>query len=116
VAEGLRRAGDQVDVFARWRPDLPGGARGVRGPSFGRWGGLWLRWAARDALARADAALATTWPAAAGWPWPGAPLHVVFHGSDLTRPPVSPRAFRRVTRRAHRRWAVSRWLAARGGA
>src|SRR5690606_33991204 len=91
VADGLRRAGDAVEVFARWRPDLPPEVRGVRGPSFGRRGGWWLRWAARRALPRADAVLATTWPVAAGLP-AGLPLHVVFHGSDLTRPPRSVRA------------------------
>lgn len=115
VAEGLRRAGDAVEVFARWRPDLPVGVHGVRGPSFGRHGGWWLRWAARRALHDADAVLATTWPVAAGLP-AGLPLHVVFHGSDLTRPPVSARALRRVMERARHRWAVSRWLAERGAA
>lgn len=113
VARGLRRHGDEVEVFARWRADLPAEVRGVRGRSFGRWGGWWLRWAARLALERADAVLATTWPVATGLVGVAGPLHLVFHGSDLTRPPRSPRAFRRVLGRADHRWAVSSWLAER---
>lgn len=109
IARGLSASGDDVEVFARHRPGLPPGVRGVRGPSFGRYGGWWLRVAARRSLRRADAVLATTWPVAVGVAGTiGAPLHVVFHGSDLTRPLRPPPA--RVLDRA-RLWAVSGWLA-----
>lgn len=114
VARGLVGAGDEVEVFARARAGLGGEpypVHGVGGPSFGRRGGWWLRWAARRALQRADAVLATSWPVATGLPLLDKPVHVVCHGSDLTRPPRSERAFRRVMGLATHRWAVSGWLA-----
>lgn len=118
VVTGLAAAGHVVGVFARARPVLapvPGvRVRGVRGPSFGRHGGAWLAAAAAGALRRADAVLATTWPVAthlAGVLPRRVPLHVVAHGSDVTRPPRSRRGFRRAWGRAQQRWAVSEYLA-----
>lgn len=117
AAEGLASAGARVHVFARARRGLtaPDGVtvHGVR-PWSGRFApGLLAARAALD-LARADAVLATTWtvatavaPLAARR---GLPLHVVFHGSDATRPPRRPEAFRRVVAAARHRWAVSRFL------
>ena len=113
VAGGLVDAGMDVTVLARHRASLfqPSGVvvRGVRGPRFGRLGGLWTGLAARRELLEADAVLAVTWPVAS-WCSHTA-LHVVFHGSDLTRPPVSARGLSRVRARARHRWAVSAFLA-----
>lgn len=120
VAEGLARAGHEVTVLTRARAGLSGlaggGVRviGVPGRSFGRWSGWWLGGALAPRVRRGDRVLATTWPTAtllAGWP--GAPpfeLHVVAHGSDITRPPRDPAALRRVLARA-RWWSVSAFLA-----
>ena len=119
AANALVAAGDDVAVFARERPNLVDPGRfqvfGVKGPSFGRLGGAWTAIAARSAIRRADAVLATTWPVAVHavsiGRQTGVPFHVVFHGSDITRPPVHPRGLARVLRRATHRWAVSRFLA-----
>lgn len=110
VAEALADE-DEVTVLARARPGLPerlGRARviGVRGPSFGRWGGWWTAAAALGR--RADRVLATTWPVASALvhgPWP---VDVVWHGSDATRPARGPRG--RVERLAARHFAVSGYL------
>ena len=121
VADALAAAGDEVVVYARRRPDLGGGPGyrlfGVPGPSFGRRGGLWMAGAAWRSIVGADGVLASTWPVAThavtlAAPL-GIPIHVVFHGSDLTRPPLDPRGLRRVLRRATHRWAVSQFLADR---
>lgn len=108
VARGLAEAGHEVRLYDRRR---------VGGPSFARWGGWWLRLAARRDLAAADAVLATTWTVATGLVGVRCPIHIAFHGSDVTRPPVSG-GFQRACRRATHRWAVSAWLqrqlAARG--
>jgi len=119
AADALADAGDDVAVFARRRTDFGASesyrVRGVGGPSFGRFGGAWTALAAHSAIRRADAVLASTWPVAihavAMRRRPGAPFHVVFHGSDITRPPIHPRGLARVLRRATHRWAVSRFLA-----
>lgn len=116
TAAALVDAGHAVDVHVRARPELvqvPGArVAGVRGPSFGRWGAWWHRLAADPA--RYDAVLAATWPVAARLLGPirraGIPLHVVYHGSDLTRPPRDPAAFAAVSGAATR-WAVSGYLA-----
>lgn len=112
VTRGLRSAGHEVAVFARERPGLPEDVVGVSGPSFGRWGGVWMAAAAWRAVARADRVLATTWPVATGFAGRmSAPLQVAYHGSDLTRPPRDPEAFRRVALAADRRWVMSGFLA-----
>ncbi len=122
VVRGLAAAGHDVRVYARARSELeeaPGAALdGVRGPSFGRWGGAWLGWRALPDLARADRVLATTWPVATLAARLDLDLAVVAHGSDVTRPALSGRDFRRVWSQARRRFAVSRFLAERvpGGA
>jgi glycosyltransferase involved in cell wall biosynthesis len=119
AAIALRDAGADVTVFVRSRPALAT-VEGVTvvpvaGASFGRWGSWWTRFAASSAVAKADRVLAATWPVAARITGPlrrlEIPLDVVFHGSDLTRPPVDPRGLERVLRAATRRWAVSRFLA-----
>ncbi len=119
VAAALVATGDEVAVFARRRPDLDLGqsydVHGVGGPSFGRFGGVWTAVAARSAIRRADAVLASTWPVAIHavdiHRRQGVPFHVVFHGSDITRPPIHRRGLARVLRRASHRWAVSQYLA-----
>ncbi|MBN2801219.1 MAG: glycosyltransferase family 4 protein [Deltaproteobacteria bacterium] len=123
LATGLHSAGEEVVVFARARAGLGEGlpypVRGVRGPSFGRHGGLWTAAAAWGAVRGADRVLASTWPVATRLVGGrgGARLDVVFHGSDLTRPPVDPAGLERVLR-GGRHWAVSAYLqgilAARG--
>ncbi len=99
-----------VEVFVRHRPDLRPfpGLRGVRGPSFGRWGGVWTGLATRSAVDRADAVLCATWPVATRIVHPR--LHVVAHGSDITRPTRDPGGRERVFGRATG-WAVSAFLA-----
>ncbi len=113
VADALQRAGHEVVVLARARPGLGQGVPyrvvGVRGPSFARWGGLWTALAALGR--RPDRILATTWPVATALR--GAPLDVVVHGSDLTRPARDPSSRARVLRGASRRFAVSHYLAER---
>ena len=119
AASSLAGAGDEVSVFARRRPGLGGDeryeVRPVGGPSFGRYGGLWTVLSGQKAIREADAVLASTWPVAVHAVSlrrrAHAPFHVVFHGSDLTRPPVHPRGLRRVLRRATHKWAVSQYLA-----
>lgn len=126
VARGLADGGDEVTVLARGRPDLvrdgPYRVIGVPGPSFSRRGGLWAALAALG-VRRPDRFLAATWPLATALVGPlgrGVPVDVVFHGSDLTRPARTERAFQRVCRAADRRWCVSAYLrdvlAARGHA
>lgn len=118
VAAGLHAAGDEVTVLARKRPGLgegmPWRVIGVRGPRFGRHGGLWAGAAAWWRVRDVDRVLATTWGMAThmlGWcSARGIPLHVTFHGSDLTRPPFDPAAFDAVCAAA-RCWTVSRYLA-----
>jgi phosphatidylinositol alpha-1,6-mannosyltransferase len=109
VADGLHAAGHEVTVLARARPGLGGRPYpvvGVRGPSFGAWGGLWT--AAASLGRRADRVLATTWPVATGLARWRTDLDVVVHGSDVTRP-QGP-GLDRVLRGA-RRFATSRFLA-----
>ncbi len=110
VARALSLAGDQVTVFCRARPGQSGlgyEVRGVRGPSFGRWGGWWTALVAREAVRTADHVLVTSWPVARrlrGW-MPAGRVNVVFHGSDVTGPTAG-----RVSVPG-RRWAVSQFLA-----
>lgn len=120
VAEALAAEGHEVRVLTRARPRLKEVRRrglaveAVRGPSFGRWGGTWAGASLLRRLRGGDQVLATTWPMATLLArWPGLPrpaLHVVAHGSDVTRPARDPRARRRVLRGA-RWWAVSAFLA-----
>lgn len=117
VAE-LARRGHRVDVVARGRQgddraEVITGSRlrRVDGPAFARWGGLWLTARGARALARADRVLATTWPAATALARLGVPFDVVAHGSDVTRDPRDPAAFRRVWGAAGRRFAMSASLA-----
>lgn len=111
VAVALHARGDRVEVITRRRPPLaaPFPVHGVWGPHFGRHGGRWVAWAGRRALVRADRILATTWPVATHL-CDYSELDVIFHGSDLTRPPVDPRGFERVLAHA-RLHAVSAFLA-----
>ena len=118
VGRELVDRGHQVQVFARrprygaLKPIAGACLTPVRGPRFGRFAGRWLGLAALGALRRADAVIATTWVCgtlAARLP---VPLHVVAHGSDVTRPPVRPGAFTRVWRAARGRFALSAFLAA----
>lgn len=115
VAGGLHAAGHEVTVLARARPGLGGHPYrviGIRGPSFGRWGGLWTALAAPDPR-RFHRVLATTWPVATALArWTTVPLLVVAHGSDVTTAPRDPRGQARVLDRA-RRFAVSGYLAGR---
>jgi glycosyltransferase involved in cell wall biosynthesis len=119
IADALVAAGDEVVVYARRRPRLVGGRGyrlfGVPGPSFGRRGGLWTAGAAWRSIVGADRVLASTWPVAVHAVTVaaalGIPVHVVFHGSDLTRPPLNPKGLRRVLRKSTYRWAVSQYLA-----
>lgn len=115
AANGLVRAGCAVHVFARARDGLvaPAGVQltAVRGRSFGSTGPWWTGLAAARALTDADAVLATTWPMARAVApvlrAAGVPLHVVFHGSDLTRPVAEGAA---AVVAGARCWAVSRFL------
>jgi glycosyltransferase involved in cell wall biosynthesis len=118
IAGALHARGDEVRVFARQRAglcvDLPMTVTGVAGPSFGTFGSLWLaRRAWRDCL-DADAIIGMTWPVSMGLAWAlqdrDIPLHVLFHGSEITHSPWSRRGFDKVCKRATHRWAVSDYL------
>ncbi len=116
VADELAGRGHSVRVLARHRPQLyaPRGLRvtGVRGPSFGRMGGRWVGLRGARAVLQADRVVATTWGVASPlWRLCDCPLHVVAHGSDVTRAPRSPRAQHAVWREATGRWAMSAFLA-----
>lgn len=112
VARGLHDAGHDVDVLARARPgvaDQPFRVTPVYGRSFGRYGAWWTAARAWRRLRRADRVLASTWTVARGVAATcrrlGIPLHVAFHGSDLTR----SRPDARVLEGAHL-WTVSDYL------
>lgn len=115
VGAGLVQRGHAVTVFARRTPRLRAvpGTRliPVSGPSFGRYGGRWLGLRAATAIQRADRVLATTWICGTLAARLGTPLHVVAHGSDVTRPPRRPEAFGRVWAAARGRHALSAFLA-----
>lgn len=115
LAAELVRRGDTVRVFARSQAgitEIPGTRlTPVRGPSFGRYGGQWLAARAVRALLGADRVVASTWAVATGLPRLGIRYDVMGHGSDLTRPPRDPAAFRRVWDGATGRWVMSRFLA-----
>ncbi len=106
VAQGLQAAGHDVQVFARARPGLPDGVRGVWAPRFSRRGHLAMGLALVGRQVPPEQVLCTTWtvvpPGLAG-------AHVVVHGSDVTRPTHDPARRRRVLARS-RVWAVSDWL------
>ncbi|MFT4622826.1 MAG: glycosyltransferase involved in cell wall biosynthesis [Myxococcota bacterium] len=109
TADALRDAGHEVTVYARARPGLVG-ALPVHGPSYARRGGLWAGVRALPELARADAVLATTWPLATTTARWHPAVHVVAHGSDVTRAALRPTALGPTWRRAAGRWAVSGFL------
>jgi glycosyltransferase involved in cell wall biosynthesis len=115
VRAEMDRRGFDVKVYARQRDGLRA-VQGVKGPSFGQWGGLWLAGAAAGDLHRADAILATTWPVATWvrrWPSWARRLHVVMHGSDVTMAARSHRSRLAVLRSAAHVWSVSEYLRAR---
>ena len=114
VRAEMDRRGFDVKVYARQRDGLRG-VQGVRGPSFGQWGGLWLTGASAQDLHRADAILATTWPVASWvrrWPSWARRLHVIMHGSDVTMAARSERSRLAVLRSAAHVWSVSEYLRA----
>jgi glycosyltransferase involved in cell wall biosynthesis len=115
IAAELVRRGDVVRVFARRRAgitEIPGTRLSpVWGPSFGRFGGRWLAARGVRAILGADRVLASTWAVGTGLPRLGVPYDVLGHGSDLTRRPRDPAAFRRVWEGASGRWVMSRFLA-----
>ncbi len=90
VARALHDAGHDVDVFARFgepEPQIP--FRRMSGPSWNRWGHLWAAAALRPRLGRDDVLLCGTWPLALALPTDRRIL-VGWHGSDLTRPALTP--------------------------
>ena len=125
VAHELGTRGESVTVWTREREDLetgeptptrPFAVHGVGGRSFGRWGPIYTTWNAWNRVRAGDRLLATTWPMARFLHHRcravGARLHVVFHGSDVTRlRPAQVGSLRAVCARADHRWAVSRYLA-----
>jgi glycosyltransferase involved in cell wall biosynthesis len=119
VARGLTDAQCDVTVWTRSRPgsdavreNFP--VKQVTGRSFGRWGGWYLALRAAFFIRRGDQVLATTWGVAhpmRWWcRWRGAILHIVFHGSEVTRV-TDPQKMRRVCSGAKHLWAVSSFLA-----
>ena len=118
IASGLADRGHEVTVYARRRPglmtDASYGVVGVSGPSFGRYGGIWLARKAWRECQHADAIIGMTWPVTIGLAYAlnkAVPLHVLFHGSEITNPPARQRMFRKVCERATNRWAVSQFIA-----
>ena len=119
VARGLADTQCDVMVWTRARD----GSEGVRekfpvihvsGRSFGRWGGWYLALKAARAIRRGDQVLATTWRVAhpiRWWcRWRGATLHIVFHGSDVTKV-ANPVQMRGICTGTDHLWAVSSFLA-----
>ena len=108
LVEGNAQPSKDLDLDAPYR------VIGVRGPSFGRWGGVWMSASAWWRIQEGDRVIATTWPVATHIMRRciarGVTAHVVFHGSDLTRPPQDEAGFHRVCREATHRWTVSRFL------
>lgn len=115
IARELHARGHEVTVVARYRRALAP-ITGTQlatswGPSFGRWGGVWLAARALPALARADRVLATTWPVATTLCALGIPYLLLGHGSDITCPPRDPALFERVWHAARARLVMSSFLA-----
>ncbi|NCG19875.1 MAG: glycosyltransferase [Rhodobacterales bacterium] len=117
AARGLAMAGHKVTVLCRHHPGLTPDPLlevvGVGGPSFGKRGAWWLALRSGLRLTNVDAVLASTWNVATVVgpllkPF-GIPLHVVAHGSDVTRVPKNPARRQRLFRGA-KVWAVSRFL------
>ena len=118
VARGLANAQHDVMVWTRARDGMTSAQEKfpvthVSGRSFGRWGGWYLALQAARAIRRGDQVLATTWRVAhpiRWWcRWRGATLHIVFHGSDVTKV-KQPGQMRRVCKSASHLWAVSSFL------
>lgn len=97
----------EVRVFARARPGLPAEVTAVHGLR-GRWGPWFTASRAVRALRRADAVLCTTWPLVPPLVGLRKPIHVVAHGSEVTRPHRG--RFHRAWGLATHRWAVSSFL------
>ncbi|MFZ5481924.1 MAG: glycosyltransferase family 4 protein [Myxococcota bacterium] len=83
MAGALSEAGEEVTVHAR--DGTPPAIR-MRGRSWARWGAVWAAASVLPRLRSGDRILCATWemaPLLLG----RAPLAVVWHGSDITRPP-----------------------------
>lgn len=100
VVEGAARAlaavGEEVVVHVRAAAGAP--TRGqpwqvvpMSGRSWGSWQAVWAAASVLPRLRRGDRVLCATWPLAVHLLGParrlGVPVGVLFHGSDLTRPP-----------------------------
>jgi len=88
TAAALRAAGEHVVVYAPRRL----GAEGVTplwGRSWARWAHAWVALQVLPRVRAGDRVLCATWPLATSL-LGRADVSVVFHGSDLTRPPLTP--------------------------
>ena len=117
MAIALHRAGHTVTVYAKHTGDttshdaaLPFSVRRVRGRSWARWGGWWMRLALVGRLQHYDQILCATWPLAVRLP--SIPrLGVAVHGSEVTCLETAPPALTRLARTAHAWFPVSAFLA-----
>lgn len=88
TAAALRAAGEHVVVYAPRRL----GASGVTplwGRAWARWAHAWVALQVLPRVRAGDRVLCATWPLAT-WLLGRADVSVVFHGSDLARPPLTP--------------------------
>lgn len=111
MARGLAERGERVDVLCRYRPGQEGrgyAVHGIRGPSFRNWGAVYAL-ASLPLMRAADRVLVCDARQArhALRFLPADRVDLVFHGSDATA------ALPGRARLVGRRFAVSRYLAAR---
>lgn len=88
TAAALRAAGERVEVYAPRRLGAAG-VTGLWGRSWARWAHVWVAAQVLPRVRSGDRVLAATWPLATSLVG-RVDLSVVFHGSDLTRPPLTP--------------------------
>lgn len=106
TATALRTAGEHVVVYAPRRL----GAASVTplwGRAWARWGHAWVALQVLPRVRSGDRVLCATWPLATSL-LGRADVSVAFHGSDLTRPPLTPGLD--AVKRGARLFPVSRFL------
>jgi len=117
MATALHRAGHTVTVYAKYTGDtrthdtaLPFTVQRVRGRSWARWGGWWMRWALLGKMNHYDHVICATWPLAAHLP--AIPrLAVAVHGSEITCLEDAPPSLKALAQTAYAWFPVSKFLA-----
>lgn len=118
MAAALDRAGHDVTVYAKHTGDtrahdeaLPFRVRRVRGRSWAKYGGWWMRLALIGKMQQYDQILCATWPLAVRLP-DVSRLGIAVHGSEVTCLDAPTPALRRLTQTAYAWFPVSNFLAA----